>query len=385
MSPFSRIAWLPLVLCAVSAPGSCSAADNPSLRDRLERDGIHVNVFYNHLAAAKNSGGVDGKSGASVSGTSDWIAQWNLEEKGVAHGRFLVHVKADFNSGLNSRVGAWGDPFDDADGTVAYIAQFWYEHNLAHGRFQIRVGYLNQQTALDRNAYANIEDRQFMNEFLDNNTALLPLGITPGVAVFLNPADWVSFVVSMVDANSPFNEFDTQTLFNGDYVTFAEADFRTRLPSKSGALVGTYRFGGFLDSRRFTRPDRPADALHNRGAYVSFDQQVFAEPDAPEQGLGLFFRGGSRPRDRNLVDRFWSAGAQYRGLVSGRSQDVLGIGGYRASDDQAGAESGVECYYAFPVGKSLVVTPAVQYLRRPGGRRDVGNTFLAALRIRLAL
>lgn len=379
------MAWSRWLTVAVLAATCATAAEPESLRARLEQEGFRVNVFYNQLATAKNAGGADGNSGGALSGSSDFIAQWDLDRSGVANGRFLVHLKADYNGNLNSRVGAWGDPFDDADGTLAYVAQFWYEHNFAHGRFQVRAGYLNQQTALDRNAFANIEDVQFMNEFLDNNTALLPLGITPGVSLFINPTDWASFVVSVVDANSPLAEFDRRTLFNGDYVTFVEADFRSRLSSKAGPLIGNYRFGGFVDSRRFTRAGVPDDAVHNRGAYVSFDQQLLAEGDDAHQGLGVFFRGGRRPRDRNLVDQFWSAGVQYRGLFSGRDDDVLGLGGYRAGDDRAGSESGFELYYAFPLGKAFVVTPAMQYIHNPGGRTSRSDALLAALRIRLAL
>lgn len=377
------MAWSRWLTAAALAASCATAAEPESLRARMEQEGFRVNVFYNQLATAKDGGGADAKAGGALSGSSDWIAQWDLERAGVANGRLLVHFKADWNSNLNSRVSAWGDPFDDADGTLAYVAQFWYEHNLAHGRFQVRAGYLNQQTALDRSAFANIEDVQFMNEFLDNNTALLPLGITPGVSLFINPTDWASFVVSVVDANSPLAEFDRRTLFNGDYVTFVEADFRARLPSSRGPLIGNYRFGGFVDSRRFIRTGLPDDAVRNRGSYVSFDQQVLAETDDAQQGLGLFFRGGRRPQDRNLVDRFWSAGVQYRGLVNGRDEDVMGLGGYWAGDDRAGAESGYELYYAVRVGKALVLTPAVQYVHNPGGRSHRRNVLLTALRVRL--
>ena len=96
-----------------------------------------------------------------------------------------------------------GDPIDDADGHHAiYIDQLWYQQSSPSRKLQVRVGYLDQQTILDRNVFANSEDRQFMSTYLDNNNAIIPLAIGPGAAVFYNATDWLSFVVTTSDAES---------------------------------------------------------------------------------------------------------------------------------------------------------------------------------------
>ena len=49
-----------------------------------------------------------------------------------------------------------GDPIDDADGHHGiYIDQLWYQQSSPDHKFQVRAGYLDQQTILDRNEFAN--------------------------------------------------------------------------------------------------------------------------------------------------------------------------------------------------------------------------------------
>ena len=91
-------------------------------RSRLEERGVRFSLFYNQFGSVKNSGGVDRKSGAGASGSSDLIGQFDFGQMGaIPGGQALFHVKADWGRNINPRVGALGDPIDDADGDRLWI------------------------------------------------------------------------------------------------------------------------------------------------------------------------------------------------------------------------------------------------------------------------
>ncbi len=368
-----------------------------AVRATLEDRGVRFSLYYNHFYAYKNGGGLDRTGSGRHSGSVDLFGQVDFESMGIPGGEALIHVKNNWSENINRRVGALGDPIDDADDDLAiYINQLWYQQSSTGRKVQFRIGYLDQQTILDRNAYANSEDKQFMNTYLDNNSAIIPLAIGPGAAVFFNPTHWLSFVVTASDAEARPFRFSFDTAFDGDleYFTYFETDLKLRLPSRGGPLVGNYRFGLFLDPRDrivfgSSRTDR-----QNEGFYLSFDQMVYGETAGSDQGLGLFSRYGWRPGDVNRIEHFWSAGAQYKGLAPNRDQDVLGFGVYSAigSDtyrDQINPdfdrETGYEVYYAVQLAPAIALTPALQYLRQPGALKSRRNVFVFALGARFRL
>jgi hypothetical protein len=249
---------------------------------------------------------------------------------------------------------------------------------------------------LDRNAYANNEDRQFMNTFLDNNNAIIPLKIGPGAAVLYNPTEWISLVASMADADAQLFQSNLDTTFDGefDFMGYFEIGLRARLPFRAGPLRGNYRFGLLLDPRGKTVFGSEAIDGSDEGVYLSLDQQVLAEKEASKQGFGLFARYGWRPGDVNRLEYSWSAGAQYLGLTPSRDQDVIALGMYSAIGSDSYVEfvnpsfereNGFEAYYSVQLTPAIALTPDGQYIKQPGGLKSSEDTWLFALRLRLAL
>lgn len=107
------------------------------------------------------------------------------------------------------------------------------------------------------------------------------------------------------------------------------------------------------------------------------------------QGLGVFFRYGYADEAVSVVEHFWSAGAQYQGLIPTRDDDVLGFGFAQGiiSDSLPGLEGGdresvYEVYYSVAVYPWLVITPDFQYVTSPGGFHG-RDAFVAGLRVRV--
>ena len=133
------------------------------------------------------------------------------------------------------------------------------------------------------------------------------------------------------------------------------------------------------------------------GFYTSFDQKLFRESEADEQGLGWFFRYTYRhddtPRDAGFFSQFWSTGFAYTGLVPDRDKDTLGIAiaqlipseQYEANvNSTADLETIYELYYAVQLTPWLVFAPDIQYIDDPGGiDNGIGQAIAGGFRVRV--
>jgi len=365
-------------------------------RPKLEDRGVRFSLFYNHYYGHKDAGGLEPTSHGRHSGSFDFFGQLDFDTmNAIRGGEALIHVKSNRSRNINPQIGALGDPIDDADGDHAVsIAQLWYQHSSPARTLQVRLGYLDQQTILDRNAFANSEDRQFMSTFLDNNSAIVPLAVGPGVAVFYNATHWLSFVAAVADAKTHPRTFSFATAFDGEYYTYFETDLRAQINSASGPLTGNYRFGFFTDPRDRIAFSGDRTEQRNEGFYLSFDQVLYGESTGDDQGAGLFFRYGWRPADVNRITHFWSAGAQYKGVFPRGDQQTIGFGVYSAIgsdlyrdqiDPTFDRETAYEVYYTLQLRPALVLTPAVQYVDQPGALTTRDSVFVIAFRARISL
>jgi carbohydrate-selective porin OprB len=346
------------------------------MRSDLEHRGVTLQAFTNHFGSWKVRGGVDRGGELGHSGSYDLFALVDAERLVGAPGLTLfLHVKGQYDESVNPDVGALADPIDDADfDRAVYVSQLWLEQALLANRARLRVGFLEHQTLFDRNAYANSEDRQFMATALDNNP-IVPLPNGLGAAVILEPTRAFEVALGVGDADNTPGQSGFDTAFDGHDSLSAWAE--TTLRVRPCDLPGSYRFGVFRDGRN--------DG--HWGAYLSFDQLLLREAGAPDEGLGAFARFGKADADESSFSWSWSAGLQYAGALSGRSDDVVGLGAWQLRPSSGGRdatrETGAELYYAAAVLPWLTVTPAVQWIRDPGGE-PAPDAVVATLRLRVA-
>ena len=365
-------------------------------RDWLEARGIKWSLFSNVYYGGNARGGNSTNDAYRLSQSTDMFVQLDFQRmKVIDGGLVLLHVKDRYRENINPEVGAISAPLDDADGNRnLYVAQFWYQQDLAGKRLQLRIGYLDQQTMLDRNACANSEDKQFMTTYLDNNNATIPLAIGLGASLFFSPTDWWSMVIGSADGDATPLDDGFKTTFDGkhEFFAFFQNDFKLSLNSRKGPLDGTYRFGLLYDPRQ--RPvlrDMDRKQSGDYGAYISFDQTVYRESQESKQGLGLFARYGYRHGDVNRNEHFWSTGLQYVGLLERRDADVVGLGMYQLQGSKDyrtyvnpdfDREIGTELYYRIQLTPNTTLTPDIQYIHQPGGRSSDDDAMVVALRLR---
>jgi porin len=402
-------ALLLLLLSAarLGMPESAHAAERSTLlgdprgwRSRAADAGLSVQLFANLYPSWKVRGGASDDGGElGHSASYDLIAYADLGELvGMRGSSLLLRVKGQYDRSVNGDVGALSDPIDDADfDEPVYVDELWAQQSFLGGRLRLRAGLLEQQTVFDRNAYANSEDLQFLNSFLDNGLVPLPNGL--GVDLVAAPAPWLELAAGVVDADNrqgrsgfdtAFDDFDSLTVH-------AEATVRARLRGPRGELPGSYRLGVYRDGRERVRFGTTQAERGAWGAYLSFDQLVFRESgggggDGPPEGLGLFARAGWADPEVSAVEWLWSLGVSYRGIVPARGDDTLGLGMYQAiasprfraaSDPAFDRETGFELYYALALRRWLVITPDLQWILDPGPSGAGRNALVATLRVRL--
>lgn len=417
---------VPAAQAVPESPGAASPADDPAApppvpahkgpfdlksatlsgdwlgaRPALKEAGITFNLFYNHQHFSVLKGGLNTNGSGRGSGSIDALLTFDLGKMGwLEETDLLIHGQRNWGRGVNPFTGAIGEVNDDADGDLSlHIAQLWVRRHWLQRRVSLMVGFLDYQTIVDRNAFANSEDKQFMHQSLDNNP-LVPLNIGLGAALTVKPVEWYTLIVGAGDAHSKLYKPGFSTAFHDDsrFFAYVENAFSTRLASPRGPLPGNARLGAIYDPRSkavFVRPrDRAEIDEHDTGLYVSCDQLVYRESAGDEQGLGVFGRYGYRNPERNRMSTFWSAGLSYTGLVPGRDKDVLGLGFslQRSSHvyrrrvlDTLDNETVYELYYAINLTDWFVVTPDIQYVDNPGAAEgDPSHAIVAGVRVRIS-
>ncbi len=363
-------------------------------RTRLERLGVDLQLFYNQLLTGKaEGGGANPDAVFGYSGSYDFFTRIDLEElAGWRGGRLLLQVQGQYDRNVNDDVGAIGDPIDDADfDAPIYVAQLWLAQSILQGRLRFELGYLQQQTLIDRNAFANSEDRQFLSAFFDNN-GVVPLPVGLGAAVIAAPLPWLEIAGVVADADSRPRDPGFDTAFDGaDSLSwYVEASIASPL-ARSGR-PGHTRLGVFVDGgEKIDFRTGRAERGHV-GAWLGFDQVVW-RTDRPGWGrLGVFARAGYADPDVNAVAYFWSLGFEHAGALPTRARDVFGFGVYQALgsavyrrevDPDFDRETGIEIYYSVRALGWLILTPDLQIVIDPGGTGANGTAVIGTLRTRI--
>ena len=108
------------------------------------------------------------------------------------------------------------------------------------------------------------------------------------------------------------------------YLSMYEVGYRSNQDVGDKGLPGHYRIGGWHHSGNFSDHDGLTTHGDNWGLYFAADRMLWREQD--EQGLGLFYRVGGSPHNRNQFEWAMDGGLSYQGLLPGRDDDIAGLG-----------------------------------------------------------
>jgi porin len=377
--------------------GEKLAAEGLSLR--LSATQVYQGVIRGGLATHRHAGRYTGTYDLEIEGDLEKLAR-------LKGGSFYILAEGGWSPGLDAfSVGSLFNVNADALGDEAVmVSECWYEQAFLEDRLRVRVGKLDLTggfecrgcpVSFDGNSFANDETTQFLNGALVNNPTI-PFP-DRGIGAIVH-AEWIKgwYVSAGVgDTQADARETGFNTAFKGpDYfLSLYETGVVADLPSGRGPLKGAYRAGLWYDPQPKEKFDGTGWNRDDVGLYVSADQMVWRESADPEedQGLGLFGRFGLADPDVNPIRAFYSIGGQYRGLIPGRDEDVLGVGlGYGRLTDEPEAdftsdhESVLEVYYRICLPRGIEVSPSLQYVSDPGGQGDVQDAVILGVRIQMA-
>lgn len=377
-------------------------------RDWLQEKGVTFDMtltsYYQHVAR----GGLNTHNAHTIIGVNDFELTLDFGAMKLIPGGSL-YVWGSNSWGESPSTRGWvGDRFwvngaEVGDRSID-VHELSYEQKLFQDKLSVRFGKVCLSCYFDTNEYAYDTTQDFLNYGL-NNAPNIPFPAYAfgalGAIVTYTPCDRFYAQVGVADADAEFNETGFRTAFHGaDHVfSMYEVGWTPSFPSARGTLPGHYRLGAWYDPRpkeawfddlgglRRTVPVKRGDF----GVYVNCDQAVYKEQaDDDEQGLGVFLRYSYAGGDVNIVEHFWSAGFQYRGLLPSRDDDVWGFGvaqgvlsgDLRRTGVHPHRETVLETYYRIQVTPWMTLSPDFQWILRPGGLEGP-DAFVAGMRVRV--
>ena len=283
------------------------------------------------------------------------------------------------------------------------IFKFWVQQNFSQDRVSVRMGIM----AADKEFFASEGAAVLINSGFgafpvisqDITGPVYPVS-APGVRLQWKATNTVSFRAAVFsgDVGVPtVNRHNTRFRLRArdGASLFAEAAYK--LNATGEGPPGSYKLGGFFNSKTFD--DLLGGEKHhgNYGVYAIVDQRMWSEgtdEEGARQGLAAFARFAVAPEDRNVITFDSEAGLTYTGLVPRRNSDVLGVGVVyaRVSRDTRGArgetfvkrrETVLEVSYQAPLNSWLTVQPDLQYIFNPGAVRAGRDAVIAGLRFSL--
>ncbi|MDQ6620179.1 MAG: carbohydrate porin, partial [Pseudomonadota bacterium] len=293
----------------------------------------------------------------------------------------------------------------------------WYQQNLWDDRLSVRLG----QLASDDEFFISPTAGGLINATF-GWTGMLGANIhsggpgyplsAPGVRIAIKPTGKLT-LLSAVFSGDPAgrncnrdpqecNKHGTTFSFSGGMLWMNELQYATNQAKKTQGLPSVYKLGAWYATADYADKHygrnrfggvasladpaavAPLNHAGNWGFYGLADQTVGRWG---ERSLSLFIRSGIQPSDRNLISFHVDGGVGVKGLLPGRSDDLLTFGtAYRRISSSAVAldrdtlaangapypirnyERQVELDYLAQIAPWWTLQADLQHIRHPGGR-----------------
>jgi len=391
-------------------------------RDFLVDHGLYLDISVTQFLQGNVSGGKN-TGPARFNGSADYWLTLDTGKAGLwSGGAVFLHAESSWqgNRSVNADTGSLLPPTFDATMPTPGESEWMalpelYLVQALPADWLAMVGKANWAGLGDTNVFANNERTQFGYTGLVNNPilgAFIPY--TPlGLAGVWAPSKKHTLAILAVQStgNATTSGFDN---FNGSYTIGAQYQFS---PTLGGNLPGNYRVLVGYDTKDLT--DFAIDPRHligeligvvpvvtktdNYALILNFDQYLWVKGGGPvvgrkglpPVGIGIFGRAGWVPKDRNVIDQFYSFGiGGYGMIIPSRDYDQWGVGwgGTHISGDlrddlrvlgrnvQA-FEHGFEAFYNVQVTPAVHLTVNAQLINTPIPSRDYAVTLGTRLQV----
>jgi porin len=348
-------------------------------RPALNERGVLLQLDYSGQLFSNVHGGRTTSGATHAAGQLDLSLSLDTQRLHLwPGGTFFFLLRHQDGRGVSREVGSFSalGTLDEAERDFTQLAA-WYLHQ---GFFESRL-----VAKLGRSdANVGFVDSELCELFLNGDfdpPGNIPMPTYPdpafGLALFADPADWVTLAAGAWGGDLDVHEHGGAGLFAGRVFAIGEVT----LHGRPLALPGHLSAGAWVRSVDTPDPSGPADGRvfeRNYGAYALFDQTLTREAGNPDgaQGLGAWFQVSWTPADRNVNDLWLGGGLVYTGPIPGRDADAAGFavasqsltqGGGGASDPPP--ELVLEWFYSIQIAPWLALQPDLQYLVNPQQNR----------------
>ena len=380
-------------------------------RDKLVDAGVYFDVTLTQNFMSNVSGGTD-TSSFKYTGSLDLFL--NLDTAKLTNaawpgGNIFLHGERRWNNGVQSDAGSaippvYDDTMPNATDDNEFDLSEYYLVQALSPKLTAWVGQMNGAGLIDGNQFANSEKHQFMNTALVDNPAVgafAPYTAFTAAAVYL-PTQENVLIAGVMDQSGQADKsvFDTwdadKTVFVASYGWMPEF---SGLPGRyqivgaySNKKIPDYELSNRLElTRELIGIDTPINKSGNYIGLATLDQYLYVKDKTRMTGWGLFGRWAMTPKNRNVIDQFYSFGIGGRGcLIPGRDLDFWGLGwaGTHLSKDLRNDlkfvdvdldsyEHVIEGFYNIALTPAIHLTLDAQYILNPvvaQAEKDTGGS-----------
>lgn len=341
--------------------------------DALEDNGLSYEFIYTGEVFCNVRGGLNTSGTTEYRGDISLFLKLDTAAAGWwENGLFFVHFQHQHGRGITGEHVADFQVLSNMDADdFTQLSEFWYEHWFLDERLRAKAGKME--------ANADFAFVDFGGEFINSSPGFSPtisLVTYPdqdwGIVVGAYPLDWISMNVGVYQGRPDGGRSlsnTTDSLYGPLVIT--ESAFHYTVAGLSGDI----RFGGWWNGDRFDTIQTNAtreDYTESYGAYLTWDQAVWNEPDTSDQGIGIFAQYGWSSPDRSEAHQYFGGGVQWTGALSTRDGDIADLGIFHVDfTNSAGfldsGETVYELFYKAQIVGWMAVKPNVQYIASPGG------------------
>ena len=314
-------------------------------------------------------------------------------------------------------VGSIADPSNIDAHPTTRLFTLWFQQKLMDDRLSVRIG----QLASDDEFFTSPTAGGLINATfgwtgmlganIHSGGPAYPLS-APAVRIAVKPTEKLTLLTALFSGDpagrncnkdpQECNNHGTTFSFSGGALWMNELQYASNQDKKAQGLPSVYKLGAWYATANYAdqhygRNDMggvvsladpatvtPLDHAGNWGFYGLADQTVGRWG---ERSLSLFIRSGIQPSDRNLLSFHVDGGVGVKGLLPGRSDDLLTFGtAYRRISSSAVAldrdmlaangppspvrnyEMQVELNYLAQIAPWWTIQADLQHIRHPGGR-----------------
>lgn len=269
---------------------------------------------------------------------------------------------------------------------LTYLHELWYKQNVGKASFVIGLQDLAVEFLSSENAALFLNSSFGVHSTIAHN---LPVPIFPltslGAQFHYSFSDKIIAKIAVFDGlpdNFDVNPHNTiwKLQKNDGYFSFSEISYQ----NASEKLSGTYKIGGYYHNPHKVETELESEKIieehaENYGFYATIDQTILNTSNGKQ--LSIFSQASISPKTLNENWYYLGFGLNYKGLLSKRTDDILGFAVAHTGLKNRRAETAFELTYKVQIGENIFIQPDFQYIINPSGTDEkLKNAFVANLR-----